>query len=278
VRREIWEHPAIYVGPLIAAGVVLFGYAISATQLPHNRRAALALDPARQAFAIALPFHLGAMAILITMVLVGGFYCLGALHNERRDRSILFWKSLPVSDVDTVLAKFLIPLVILPGVALTLVLSTQLVMLLLNTIVLALSGMDPWLTWARLPVVGEPVVLFYALAVISLWYAPLWAWLLLVSGWAKRAPFLWAVLPPLALCLVEKIAFNSTHVLSLLADRLGGFKAAFSAPMHGQVPDSPLPIPDIVAFLTLPGLWLGLLIACGLVAATIWQRRYREPI
>ena len=101
VRRELWENRSIYMAPLIAAGVVLFGFGITAFDLPQLRRNALALESTRQRAAIEMPYDIAAMMIMFTVFIVGIFYCLDALHGERRDRSILFWKSLPVSDLTT---------------------------------------------------------------------------------------------------------------------------------------------------------------------------------
>lgn len=277
VRRELWENRSIYIAPLIAAGVVLFGFSLSAIHLPQHRLDALALDPARQAVAISLPYDFAAMAIILTSLIVGAFYCLGALHNERRDRSILFWKSLPVSDLTTVLSKASIPLVVLPLIVFAVVLATQLIMLTLSTVILLANGMDAATTWTRLPLFQMWWVLLYGLAVLALWYAPIWGWLLLVSGWARRAPFLWAVLPPLALCVVEKIAFDTGNFASVLSYRLGGFADAFTVRAHGKVPLEPLPQIDAARFLSTPGLWAGLAVAAAFLAAAVWQRRYREP-
>ncbi len=114
VRRELWENRSIYIAPLAVAGVFLFGFLISTIHLPSRMRALSALDPAQQREAIAMPFDIAAALLMLTQLLVGAFYCLDALHGERRDRSILFWKSLPVSDLTTVLSKASIPLVVLP--------------------------------------------------------------------------------------------------------------------------------------------------------------------
>jgi ABC-2 type transport system permease protein len=277
VRRELWESRSLYVAPLVAAGVVLFAFSISAIHLPEHRRNALALDPARQALSIALPYDFAAMAIMLTGLIVGAFYCLGALHNERRDRAILFWKSLPVSDLTTVAAKASIPLAVLPVILFGVVVATQLLMLSLSTAVLLGAGMDAATTWTRLPVLQMFVVVLYGLAALALWYAPIWGWLLLVSAWARRAPFLWAVLPPLALCVVEKIAFNTGNFASLLGYRLGGFDQAFTVRMHGKAPTEPLPRIDLAGFLSTPGLWAGLAFAAAFLAAAVWLRRYRDP-
>ena len=130
VRRELWENRSIYLAPLIVAGVVLFGFVISAFGLPRRRRDALLLDPAQQRAAIEKPYDVAAMMIMFTAFIVGVFYCLDALHGERRDRSILFWKSLPVSDLTTVLSKAIIPLVVLPLLTFAIIVATQLIMLL----------------------------------------------------------------------------------------------------------------------------------------------------
>ena len=98
----------------IAAGVVLFGFGIRRSVCRNSGCNALALESTRQRAAIEMPYDIAAMMIMFTVFIVGIFYCLDALHGERRDRSILFWKSLPVSDLTTVLSKVFVPLVILP--------------------------------------------------------------------------------------------------------------------------------------------------------------------
>ena len=127
------------------------------------------------------------------------------------------------------------------------------------------------------------LVLLYGLTVLALWYAPIYGWLLLVSGWARRTTFLWAVLPPLALCVVEKIAFNTSYFASMLAYRLGGFDDAFSVKAHGTAAHAEPPQVDLAQldparFLSTPGLWVGLAFAAAFLAAAVWQRRRREPI
>src|SRR5437899_6524167 len=114
VRREVWENRSIYVAPLIVAVVVLFGFLLSTIGMPERRQAVLLLDSAHQRAAIGAPYDVAAMMLIFTTFIAGVFYCLDALHGERRDRSILFWKSLPVSDLTTVLSKASVPLVILP--------------------------------------------------------------------------------------------------------------------------------------------------------------------
>ena len=110
---------------MIAAGVALFTFILSARHLPTLRHTALLLDPVRRRAAIQMPYNAVAAMVMFTVFFVGAFYCLDALHGERRDRSILFCKSLPVSDVATVLATLTITLVILPLVTFVEVVGTQ---------------------------------------------------------------------------------------------------------------------------------------------------------
>src|SRR6266404_9559956 len=99
VRRELWENRSIYIAPLIVAAVQVIGLAISTIGMAERRRAVLLLDPTQQRAAIEMPYDIAAIMMIFTVFIVGVFYCLDALHGERRDRTILFWKSLPVSDL-----------------------------------------------------------------------------------------------------------------------------------------------------------------------------------
>jgi ABC-2 type transport system permease protein len=282
VRRELWENRSIYLAPLIAAAVVIFGYGITAFDLPRLRRNALALESTRMRAAIELPYDAAAMMIMFTVFIVGIFYCLDALHGERRDRSILFWKSLPVSDRTSVLSKAIVPLAILPLLTFVIVIATQLIMLLLSTAVLLPSGLAGT-TWQLLPWPRLWLILFYGLVTSTLWEAPVFAWLLLVSSWARRATFLWAVLPWLAISAIEKLAFNTTFFLRLLGRRLtDGFQQGFVVVKYPK--DAHVPVVDRltqfdpVKFLTSPELWIGLVVAVAFLIAAIRLRRSRGPL
>jgi len=278
IRRELWENRSIYMAPLIAAGVVLFGFLISAHHLRDKMRAASALGPMQQHEFIAGPYNFAALLIMGTAFIVAVFYCLDALHAERRDRSILFWKSLPVSDLTTVLSKASIPLVVLPLLSFAITVILQLIMLLFNTAILQGSGLSVATLWTQVPLFQMWLMLLYHLvAVHALWYAPVYAWLLLVSGWARRAAFLWAVLPPLAFCVVEKIAFNTSVFANMLGERLkgGAEGAAYAA---GSMSMDPLTQLNPGQFLISPGLWIGLAIAAAFLGAAVRLRRYQGPI
>jgi ABC-2 type transport system permease protein len=277
VRRELWESRSIYIAPLAVAALTLFGFLISLVRLPDQMRAALALNPMQQHELIEQPYNFAALLIMGTTFIVAVFYCLDALHGERRDRSILFWKSLPVSDVTTVLSKASIPLVVLPLLTFAITVVTQGIMLLVSSAVLLGSGSSVQMLWTHVSLFQMSLMLLYhLLAIHGLWYAPIFAWLLLVSAWARRAAFLWAALPLLAVGVVEKIAFNTSHFAAMLGYRLSGGPedVPFTA---GYVSMEPLKQFAPVQFLVSPGLWIGLAITTAFLAGAVRLRRYRGP-
>ena len=278
VRRELWENKSVYVAPLAAAAVLLFGYAISTITLPRRMQALQALDPGRQSATVTMPYNVIAGLVFVTAFIVAVFYCLDALHGERRDRSILFWKSLPVSDRTAVLAKASIPLVVLPLVVFAIVVAAHVFILALSTVVLAGNGPGLATLWTHVRVSQTAVALLYALAATSLWHAPLYGWLLLVSAWARRSAILWAVLPPLAIAVFERIAFQSSYFGRWLAWRLAGwFTQGFVTRVKGTAVE-PLAAMTPGKLLTTPGLWAGLLFAALFLFAAVRVRRRREPI
>jgi ABC-2 type transport system permease protein len=276
VRRELWENRYLYVAPLIVAAIVLFAAFVMTVTRAHRMRTQ---SPAVPQTSIVHPLRIAPPPIMFTTMIVGLFYCLDALHGERRDRSLLFWKSLPVSDRTAVLSKAGIPLVLMPVLAFLLSMVTQLVLRFLGTVVMLGYGLNPARFWSGAGFFEGLVIMFYGLTVHALWYAPIHGWLLLLSGWARRAVFLWAVLPLLAISAVERIVFNTTGFLSLLQYRFQG--AMTEAFIVGQGPTGNIErLAQLTPgkFLTRPGLWLGLLFAAACIAAAVRLRRLREPV
>jgi ABC-2 type transport system permease protein len=279
VRREIWENRSIYAAPIVTACIMVFGSFISAFTLTHRMNAAMAAGTEKLHGVIEMPYDMTAGLILVTAFLVGVFYCLDALYGERRDRSVLFWKSLPVSDRTTVLAKAAIPLVVLPLFSYVLIIVTQFLILILYTIALLGRPASLAALYTNLKFFQLAAALLYAMVAIAMWHAPVYCWLLLVSGWAKRATLLWAVMPFLAIGVFVKIAFGSASFFTFLGNRLvGWFNKAFLANEKGSPHLDPLASLTPGNFCSTPALWLGLIFAVLCLAAAVRMRRYREPI
>ena len=275
VRRELWENRSIYLVPLGVAGLYLIGFLINALHQMRRVHGSTETDWLRQ----VEPYDFGALVIMGATLIVAAFYCLDALYGERRDRSILFWKSLPVSDLTAVLSKASIPLLILPTMMFVVTIVLQLLMLPISAAVLLGTGQSMAPFWTELGLFHRWTGLFAHLFVIhSLWYAPLYGWMLLVSAWARRAPFLWAALPPFVISILEKILFNTERFAALLESFVGG--APERAPgAAGTMAHNPgLAIHTNPGTFSSPQFWIGLILTAGFLAAAVRLRRNRGPI
>ena len=284
IRRELWENRSLYIAPLIVAAIVLFAsLVIVAGTAPSTMRKLPTLSESKQRSTLNRPFEVAPAPIMLTTIIVGLFYSLDALYGERRDRSILFWKSLPVSDATTVLSKMAIPMVVLPSIGFLLSVVAQFIVLAQYTTVLTISGISAVPVWREFELFPDIFVMIYGLGVHALWYSPIYAWFLLISAWARRTPFLWAILPVFVISVVEKITSNSSHFLSFLKYRaMGAMSTAVTTKRMPGGHDMPVSenLSDLtpLRFLSTPGLWLGLIFAAICVAAAIRLRRSREPI
>ena len=300
VRRELWENRSIYIAPLAVAAVTLVGFVIATLG-----RALSTSDIAHRRAILESHFNFVSALIMGTTFVVGIFYSLDALHSERRDRSILFWKSLPVSDLTTVLSKASIPLLVLPAITVILTVAMLWIMLLLSSLVLVGSGLNAATLWSQSPLLQISLLLLYHLITVHiLWHAPFYAWMLLVSAWARRAVFLWAALPIAAIGILEKIVFNTRRFANFLEYRLSGPEPYnLGAPSnsmsqgHSMSPGlsansshaansiaqgahsmHTMSTVDPAKFLTTPVLWLGLIVTAALLAATVHLRRSQSPL
>jgi len=279
VRRELWENRWIYVGQLAVAGVFLFGFLIHMTHWLTKMRGLSADDPRGYWETMTLPYNVAAGLMMVTLILMSVFYCADALYGERRDRSILFWKSLPVSDLTTVLAKASIPLVILPLLTFAMIVAIHLIMLLVSSLVLPASGISVASLWRELSIFQMwGMLLYHILTAHALWPFPVYCWLMLVSGWARRATLLWASLPVVAIAGIEKLVFGTAHFVEMVGIRLIGGGAPTDV-THGEMfPTGPMTHLTPLRYLGAPGLWIGLVVAAVFLVAAVRLRRYRGPV
>lgn len=281
VLRELWEHRWCYIVPLIVAAVFLAGFLIAVARVPIPIP-----FPANVHFPthslprlLEAPFDGASLVLMATYLVVTVIYCLAALHAERADRSILFWKSLPVSDAATVIAKASLPLILLPLITFVITVLTHGIMLLAGSAVLLARGVHVGALWAQISLPPMWLALLYHLITVhALYWAPLYGWLLLVSAWARRAAFLWASLPVAATLIIEKLVFDTSVFARLLLSQLGGGDASIPFPSTGNMPIQTPTLANLGAFLVSPGLWIGLAVFAGFVAGAVWLRRRQGPI
>jgi ABC-2 type transport system permease protein len=294
IRREIWEHRSIYITPAAIALVVslltltgqvsvsAFGEAVdlaivgaSNVDEDHRRVVMMAI------FGIVTSiFSLGAWIVMV-------FYSLDALYAERKDKSILFWRSLPITDAETVVSKLITALLVIPLAFLAAVIATHLVILILTTIWIEIQGGDAGhLLWSSAPFFDAWAAFLIIAIAYPLWLAPLVGWFLFVSAYAKRSPLLIASLPLIIVPMLEKMLVGSHLFWDAIFVRtfrppltnfdLGDLFDEDTAFEMAQQNVSMLSAIDLVRFITSPSLWAGLIVCGLLTAAAVYVRRYRD--
>jgi ABC-2 type transport system permease protein len=229
------------------------------------------------------------LALVMDMVLgiVAFFYALDSLYSDRRDRSVLFWKSLPISDIETVLSKFAVAAILIPLIALAASVVAQLVIAAGGSVRLSMNGLPGSMMWAPEALFGGFTVALLWCVTAILWYAPIIGYLMLASAWAPRGPFLWAVLPPVGLWVLERVVVGSEYIGDFITDRLFGMYRLLGTRNEGGLDElersdelSDIGNLDLVGslreFYASPELWLGVVAAALLLAAAMWVRRYRD--
>ncbi len=282
VRREFWEHRALWLAPSLVAALTLVAALIASVKY-RAPGADLSGDEGHWGGMSMFAVMQGAVSSPLSAVtaVVVVFYLLDCLYAERKDRSILFWKSLPVSDGLTVLSKLLVALIIVPLGVYALGLLVSLVLTGMWQVDAAFGRLPPIPGWDLGGWLQAELALLLCLLVASLWYAPCAAYLLVVSAWARRNPFLWLLLPPLAGLIVERTAFGTHYLGSFIGYRLFGIWPKLFTNVrlgHGRAHalGDALPRLDLGAVLTDVDLWLGVVAAAALVFAAVRIRRYRD--
>lgn len=224
LKREFWEHKGgFFWAPLVAGGISLLLTILGIIFGEISARRAMAggdlqiggeviingldlgaltgrlgpEDMAKLGQGIDLSLFVASAWPFLVLGFVVFFYCLGALYDDRKDRSVLFWKSLPISDRDTVVSKVMSALLVAPVLALAASLVTMIGFMLVLSVVVMLHGGNPitllWGPGSPLSVVGAFLI---GIPVYALWALPTAGWLLLCSAWARSKPFLWAIMIP----------------------------------------------------------------------------------
>jgi ABC-2 type transport system permease protein len=282
IRREFWENRAIWILPVVFGAMLIVAALFGHVSVPT-----LATQNEIRNFGVEFLVAFGLMFYTV-MSVYATWYLLDSLYADRKDRSILFWKSLPISDTDTVVSKLIVALFVIPVVSF---LAADVTALLAAFIVSirsrasiggALWQPDLWLQMQ--------VLWIYAVVTAAIWYLPVAGWLMLVSAWAKRAVILWSFLPPLVLYIIERWFLGTNVVGRVLGRRLTGLPMISLSPSgenswHIDKTTDTLTLPSNVfhfinpsGFFSSPETWIGAAVGTLLIVGAIQLRMRRSEI
>jgi ABC-2 type transport system permease protein len=295
IRREIWEHRSLYVTPAVVGGVMVltlltaFVFASGYQEIVDIGIVGaqnLVGDAERRAALLAILVG-NTVPFIIAGAILTVFYCLDSLYAERKNKSILFWRSLPITDAETVISKFLTTAIAIPVIAFGVIVVTHLVILAITGVFVSIEGGSSMLlVWKSAPLFDVWAGILIITLLIPIWFSPFIGWFLFVSAWTKRSPLLMAFLPLILLPVLEYWVFR-THLIGdairTRFDQLPIFKGIepelffdeqeFVANMDAI---SLLAYIDVGEFLTSPQMWAGVIVCGLLMTAAIYVRRYRD--
>jgi ABC-2 type transport system permease protein len=320
IRRELWEHKGMLLWTPVLIGIlmtVLGALLAAATVAKTKARTALTINGEDVSWSSVLNakafvqrkadlievvtnnYTYTAAPLFLALGFLVFFYCLSALYDDRRDRSVLFWKSLPVSDLQTVLSKVAIALLVTPLIVLATASLTSLVLLLILAGILAAHGIHVLTDLFASPgLYLSPLQLFGLLPVYCLWALPTVGWLLMVSSWARSKVFVWAVGLPLLLLVLAvwmgklsqmEVEFHWIQLNVIARSLLGTlpgswylFEPSLLPEMRAQALAQGTTMVNMSIFnnswssLTLPATWLGSAAGAAMIYAAIRLRGWRE--
>jgi ABC-2 type transport system permease protein len=319
LRREFWEHKgAFFWAPVVVAaamvvllgGAALYGVASGhAASITVDGDRAITLGAAIDTVTpemradlvrVATSNYLAiASPLFLVMGVVLFFYCLSALYDDRRDRSILFWKSLPLSDEMTVASKVATAVGVVPLITIGIATVMSLAFLLIGAVAAAMHGMKLFgLLFTSINLYLGPLYLLALLPVYALWALPTVGWLLMVSAWARSKVFLWAVgIPVVTAVLLKWLTFLigqfSGRVISIewfidnvverilfglvpgvWLDQIESPQTLLGSMNHGIEPG--MLVAQSWITLAAPGVWAGVLLGGAMIYAAIRLRRWRD--
>jgi len=294
IQREIWEHRSIWLTPTVIAAVIClltltgevsistFGEAVDLAILGASNA-----DPVHRRIALMALFGVVTTIFAIGAMIVVIFYSLDTLYAERKDKSILFWRSMPITDAETVASKLITATLVIPLAFLAGAIVTELVVMILTSIwIMTQGGNAGHLLWSSAPLMDAWLASLFMAIAMPLWLSPFIGWFLFVSAFAKRSPLLLAFLPIIVVPMLEKLLIGSHLFYDAILVRTSRPPIAdvegwevFENYENLQLTEDSVSLLgsiDIVGFLTSPSLWAGILV-CGLfTTAAIYVRRYRD--
>lgn len=296
VKREFWEHKgSMFITPIVMASffaiLMLIGIVTAnnitvngdnfslLNKMPQMIEQFSNLSDYEREKGVQIALYAPIVIFGFVMVLISVFYCAGSLYDERKDRSILFWKSLPISDTSTVLSKFVAVTLMIPVFYFIAMFAFQLYSLLFGTVLSWFGGDSGMALWASSNLFVVIINTLLALIISSLWLAPMWAWLMLASAWAKKVSILWGTLPVALIAIAEGTMFQSSHFIEMVGKHIakGAIVATASiSNLENDINEFGLDLSHPIEAFQVADFWIGAVIAAVFLAGAIFIRRHRD--
>jgi ABC-2 type transport system permease protein len=313
VKREFWEHKGGFFWAPVVTGIVflvlntmgiilgeVFGRRSNWGGFKYNgdlhfQGSNISPEDLHNAGAgIDIMLYAIAGIVLAVTAIVVFFYCLGALYDDRRDRSVLFWKSLPLSDTSTVLSKVVSAILLAPAIAVVVGVIVGLALAILVAIVATMHGIGVWSLLMEAHPFRVVLNLVLLIPLYAIWALPTIGWLLLCSSWARGKPFLWAIALPVGAGVIVSWFglmgmagqpsgwFWKNVVGRLLGSLIPGGWVGNASPLVVPSHDDPAAVLEALdlsyhySALASPSLWIGAAAGVAMIAGAIWFRRWRD--
>ncbi len=309
VQREFWEHRGAFIKTPIIISIVFLvlivgGYFTAMFFVGKTGSEEITAQGineltglTKEQLTMFWSGELIGLSLLFTFVLfiVMFFYILGSLYNDRKDQSIMFWKSLPISDVQTVGSKLFTAMFVVPLVYMAVLSVLFVIILILVSIALLFHGLNPiQLVWTTIPVIQGVGLMLTGIFVQMIWALPIYGWLIFCSSFRKRRPFLFAVFVPATIALawywINMFSFKFTNLsmfkqplLYLGRSAFPYISGAIDNQGHGSFninfDDETVPlelIANMLSSLVSIQVIYGMVFAAMFIVASIWVRRYRN--
>ncbi len=218
IKREFWEHRGLFLWfPVIAVGLLIGLVLVSKTvetaiceppQCTINigpfmagKDGPVATAPSSlqrlvrnfgRSDEVAKNYLTYATPLILTLYLTMVSYLASALYAERKDGSVLFWRSLPVGDSATVIAKTLTALVVAPLVTYTVAIVGGAILLVIHTALGLMAGLPLESSVLAYPdTYLSALALLASIPIFALWALPMAGVLLVAGAKARNYPLLW---------------------------------------------------------------------------------------
>lgn len=292
-RKEIWEFKkTLFWIPLIIA-VFIIAAPLLKLMLLEDYESTMLLENITNVnnlanvegftrFFLATIMGMFVPFIMVSLI-IQLYYFTTCLFDERRDLSIYFWRSLPVSDVLSVGVKLATGALVVPAIFMLAATFVVFVFLLLALIVCSVLsiGYDVslWGLWGSADIISNLGAIWLNLLPYALWMFPVFAWLMLASMFANKAPFLWAILPIAAILLIEAFVVEYLQLDGrFFLDTLRDYFAFGQGMFINDVADIESPKFIVFSLLSSKISIAGTLVGAGLMYLTYWLRVNRSHV